>query len=160
MTEIHETELPGIGVRQEFDTAGGARLGVLTTRTGRRELLLYDEDDPDSCRAVVHLDPADATVLSDLLGATRVSETAASLQRLEGLAIDWLTVGAASSLAGRTIGEARIRKDTGANVVAIVRGSRTNASPGPDDRMDVGDVLVSVGTPESVDALLALLQPS
>lgn len=160
MTEIHETELPGIGVRQEFDTAGGVRLGVLSTRTGQRELLLYDEDDPDSCRAVVHLDPADAAVLSDLLGATRVSEAAASLQRLEGLAIDWLTVTAGSRIAGRTIGETEIRKDTGASVVAIIRGSRTNASPGPDDRIEVGDVLVSVGTPEAVDALLALLQPA
>ena len=27
MTEIYETELPGIGVRQEFDTTAGARLG-------------------------------------------------------------------------------------------------------------------------------------
>jgi TrkA domain protein len=160
MTEIHETELPGIGVRQEFETAGGVRLGVLTTRTGQRELLLYDEDDPDSCRAVVHLDPADTAVLSDLLGATRVSETAASLQRLEGLAIDWLTVAVGSKVAGVTIGDAAIRKDTGASVVAIIRGSRTNASPGPDDRIEVGDVLVSVGTPESVDALLALLQPA
>jgi TrkA domain protein len=160
MTEIYETELPGIGVRREFDTAGGARLGVLTTRTGRRELLLYDEDDPDACRAVVHLDPSDSAVLADLLGAKRVSETAASLQQLEGLAIDWLTVTAGSPVEGRTIGEARIRKETGASVVAIIRGSHTNAAPGPDDRLEVGDVLVSVGTPASVDALMARMQPS
>ena len=37
MTEIHETELPGVGVLQEFDTVGGSRVGVLTTRAGRRE---------------------------------------------------------------------------------------------------------------------------
>ena len=160
MTEIHETELPGIGVRQEFDTAGGARLGVLTTRTGRRELFLYDADDSDSCRAVVHLDPEDSAVLADLLGATKVSEATASLQRLEGLSIDWLTVATGSPVAGQSIGDARIRKSTGASVVAIIRGSSTNAAPGPDDVLEAGDVLVSVGTPDAVDALLAKLAPT
>jgi TrkA domain protein len=71
VTEIRETELPGIGVRQEFDTVTGTRLGVLTTRTGRKELLIYDREDPDSCRATVHLDPEDGVVLADLLGSSR-----------------------------------------------------------------------------------------
>lgn len=158
MTEIQETDLPGIGVRQEFETVSGARIGVLTTRSGRRELLLYNEDDPDSCRAVVHLDPEDSVILADLLGSTYVA-SAASLQRLEGLAIDWITVNASSEIAGRTIGDAAIREGTGANIVAIMRGATTNASPGPTDRLTVGDVLVVAGTPDSVGALTALLDP-
>lgn len=159
MTEIHETELPGVGVLQEFDTAGGSRVGVLTTRSGRRQLLLYDQDDPDACRAMVHLEPEDSVVLADLLGNTYVTGAAATLQRLEDLAIDWLNVDAASPLAGLTIGEAAIREVTGANVVAIIRGGTTNAAPGSSDRLEIGDVLVTVGTPEAVDALTALLDP-
>lgn len=158
MTRIHETELPGIGVRQEFDTASGARLGVLTTRSGRRELLLYDSDDLDACRAVVHLDPEDSVVLADLLGASRVSDPASSLTELEGLAIDWLTVPAGSPVDGATIGGARIRKSTGGNVVAIIRGTSTNAAPGPDDELRAGDVLVTCGTPEAVAAVDTLLR--
>lgn len=159
MTEIHETELPGVGVLQEFDTAGGSRVGVLTTRSGRRQLLLYAEDDPDSCRAMVHLEPEDSVVLGDLLGNTYVTGAAATLQRLEDLAIDWLNVDTSSPLAGLTIGEAAIREVTGANVVAIIRGATTNATPGSSDRLEVGDVLVAVGTPEAVDRLTALLDP-
>lgn len=159
MTDIHETELPGVGVLQEFDTAGGSRVGVLTTRSGRRELLLYDEEDPDSCRAMVHLEPEDSVVLADLLGNRYVAGAAATLQRLEDLAIDWLNVDPSSPLAGLTIGKAAIREVTGANVVAIIRGSTTNASPGSADRLEVGDVLVAVGTPGAVDALTALLDP-
>lgn len=159
MTDIHETELPGVGVLQEFDTAGGSRVGVLTTRSGRRELLLYDEEDPDSCRAMVHLEPEDSVVLADLLGNRYVAGAAATLQRLEDLAIDWLNVDPSSPLAGLTIGKAAIREVTGANVVAIIRGSTTNASPGAADRLEVGDVLVAVGTPGAVDALTALLDP-
>ena len=157
MTEIYETELPGIGVRQEFDTTAGARLGVLTTRSGRRELLLYDEEDPDSCRAVVHLDPGDSSVLADLLGANHVSETATSLQRLDGLAIDWLAVGSNSSLAGKSLADASVRSLTGANIVAIIHKGQTNPSPGPEDVLAAGDVVVAVGTPDSVDSLLTLL---
>lgn len=157
MSEIHETELPGIGVRQEFSTAGGSRLGVLTTRSGRRELLLYDDDDPDSCRAVVHLEREDSVVLADLLGSSHVADPAASLQRLEGLAIDWLTVQDSSPLAGRTIADAKVRKTTGASIVAIIKGSSTNAAPGPDDVLEAGQVLVTVGTPEAVESLQALL---
>jgi TrkA domain protein len=158
MTEIHETELPGIGVRQEFDTAGGSRMGVLTTRTGRRELLLYDNEDPDAVRAVVHLDPEDSIVLADLLGATHVADPTASLQRLDGLAIDWLTVTERSPVAGMTLAEADLRSRTGANVVAIVHGGRTNPAPGPHDVLTVGAVVVSAGTPDAIDSLLVLLQ--
>lgn len=158
MTEIHETELPGIGVRQEFSTAGGSRLGVLTTRSGRRELLLYDDDDPDACRAVVHLEREDSVVLADLLGSSHVADPSTGIQRLEGLAIDWLTVQDGGELAGSTIGEAQLRKRTGASIVAIVRGSSTNAAPGPDDRLEVGDVVVAVGTPEAVETVGDLLR--
>ena len=158
MTEIHETELPGIGVRQEFDTSTGARLGVLTTRTGRKELLLYDREDPDSCRATVHLEAEDSAVLAGLLGSSRVSDPAVGIQRLEGLAIDWLTVPASSPAAGGTIADHRILKRTGASAEAIVRGDDTFEAPGPDDVLETGDVLVAVGTPEAVEALSDLLR--
>ena len=150
MTEIHETELPGIGVRQEFDTVSGARLGVLTTRSGRRELLLYDEDDPDSCRAVVHLDPEDSVVLADLLGSTYVA-SAASLQRLEGLAIDWLPVVEGSGFVGRTIADGMIRTRTGVSIVAVIRGSDTFPAPAPEFEFAAGDLAVAVGTLEGLE---------
>ena len=47
MADIEETELPGVGVRREFTTRAGMRLGVIQTRSGRRDLLLFDLDVPD-----------------------------------------------------------------------------------------------------------------
>ena len=41
MAVVNEVELPGIGVRYEFVTEGGARVGVVHHRTGERELVLY-----------------------------------------------------------------------------------------------------------------------
>ena len=48
MVDVQETKLPGIGVRHEFVTDDGNRLAVLSHRTGRRDLLIYDSADPDS----------------------------------------------------------------------------------------------------------------
>jgi hypothetical protein len=51
MTRIDETRLPGIGLRHDFVTATGARIGVVTYRDGRRELVVYAQSDPDECCA-------------------------------------------------------------------------------------------------------------
>ena len=55
MADVEETKLPGVGVRHDFATSSGQRVGVLLHRTGQRELLVYDEDDPDSCTESVRL---------------------------------------------------------------------------------------------------------
>jgi TrkA domain protein len=66
--EVTETRLPGVGVRHEFTTANGDRVSVLFHRTGRREIALYERDDPDVCTTVLHLSAEDARTLSELLG--------------------------------------------------------------------------------------------
>ncbi len=157
MSEVTEVRLPGVGVRHEYTTSAGDRVGVLTHRSGHREVLLYDRDDPDRCRAVLHLDPEEAYTLAELLGGAQVSEAAASVQRIEGLAIDWLTVRSGSSLVGSTIAEARLGSRTGASIVAVVRGDTTLASPGPEHRLQAGDVAVAVGTAEGLSHLRELL---
>jgi TrkA domain protein len=157
MAEINETELPGIGVRREFTTHGGTRLGVIANRTGSRDLLLYDGADPDVCRSVVPLDGRDSEVLADLLGGDRVNEAAETLLNIEGLAIDWLPVDPESELAGKRIGESEIRSTTGATVAAVIHEERSVPGPGPDVVLPAGGVVVAVGSTEAVKALAALL---
>lgn len=74
MARIEETRLPGIGLRHDFTTSDGTRLGMVTYRDGRRELLIFDERDPDECRATVPLSDDDARALADLLGGSQVIE--------------------------------------------------------------------------------------
>src|SRR3954447_3043414 len=109
MPEIEETLLPGVGVRHDFTTADGERVAVLTHRTGRREIAVYDRGDPDVCRTVVHLSVEDAAGLAELLGTSHVSEAVRTAQRLEGLAIDWVTVADGSPFAGAAIGDGEFR---------------------------------------------------
>ncbi len=159
MAEVSETPLPGVGIRYDFLTADGDRVGVLAHRTGRRELLVYDRDDPDACANVLRLDSDDTHTLAELLGASQVSERLADLQQhVEGLTIDWLRVGASSACSGCTLREAALRSETGVSIVAVVRGDQTIPAPGGDFQLQTGDTAVAVGTPEGIKELFHLLQ--
>ena len=159
MSEIHEVKLPGVGVRYEFVTDEGKRIGIISHRTGLREIYVCRADDPDEFKRILGLSPDDARTLAELLGATRVAEQLSELQqRIEGLVIDWLPVRADSTYAGRTIGDTRLRTRTGVSVVAIVRGEEAVPAPGPDDRLDADDYLVVVGTARGVEQAVELLR--
>ena len=159
MSEIREVKLPGVGVRYEFETAERKRIGVISHRTGLREMYVSRSDDPDEFKRVLELSPDDARTLAELLGATRVAEQLAELQQhIEGLVIDWLPVRQDSAYVGRTIGEARIRSRTGVSVVAIVRGEDAVPAPGPDERLESADYLVVVGTARGVEQAVELLR--
>lgn len=159
MSDIREVKLPGVGVRYEFETAAQRRIGVISHRTGLREIYVSRRHDPDESERVLELSPDDARTLAELLGATRVAQQLAELQqRIEGLVIDWLPVREDSPYAGRTIGDARIRTRTGVSVVAIVRGEDAVPAPGPEERLDSGDYLVVVGTARGVEDVVELLR--
>ncbi len=157
MPEVREVRLPGVGVRHEFTTAGGERVAVVLHRTGRRELLVYDRDDPDACSTLLHLSGTDARTLAEVLGASQVTEAVTEVQRIEGLAIDWVTVPAGAKVLGATIAEGQFRTRTGASIVAVTHGDTTTPAPGPEHRFSEGEVVVAVGTPEGLAQLRTLL---
>ncbi len=80
------------------------------------------------------------------------------MQRLEGVAIDWIRIRPEAQHDGATIGDGWLRTRTGTSVVAIVRGDATLPAPGPDARFGSGDVVVAVGTPEGLRRLRELLE--
>ena len=156
--DIQETALPGVGLRHDFTTRAGRQLGVVSYRTGRRDLLLYDRDDPDTCQEVIRLTQEEADTLADLLGTARLTGRLAELQqRIEGLAIDWLPIRLDSPYAGRTIADTQARSRTGVSIVAILHGNGAIPAPTPDARLDPGDTLVVVGTTKGVKDLSKLL---
>ena len=125
--------LPGVGLRHDFTTRAGRQLGVVAHRTGRRDLLVYDREDPDACQEVVQLSDEEADALAELLGAARLVEHLAALtQRIEGLAIDWLPIRTGSPYAGRAIADTQARSRTGVSIVAILRGDGAIPAPAPD----------------------------
>ena len=158
MSEVIETPLPGVGVRYDFLTAAGSRIGVLAHHLGHRELLIYDRADPDASRSVLGLAPDDARTLADLLGAPHLSGRLGDVeQRIAGLAIDWIALDAQSPLVGRSLRETAVHSRTGVSIVAVLRGD-DEAFPAPtgDFVLEAGDVAVAVGLPRGVAELRAL----
>lgn len=159
MSEIREVKLPGVGVRYEFETQDGKIVGVVTHRTGRREIYLSSEDDKDRFNLALGLTNSDARILAELLGASRVAEELAELQqKIEGLVIDWLPLREDSPYANRPMGDARIRTQTGVSVVAVVRGEEAFPVPGPEVPLQAGDYLVVVGTHRGIEELVEILR--
>jgi TrkA domain protein len=159
MAEVHEIRLPGIGARFEFGTRAGNRLGVIAHRSGRREVVVYDRDDPDRCTKLLDLTPEESRTLVELLGGSQVVTSVGEVQqRVEGLILDWTPVPEGSPVAGRSIGDLQVRTRTGASIVAVLHGDRTVPSPDPSYTITAGDTLVTVATDEGTAAVQALLE--
>lgn len=158
MAEVRETQLPGVGVRHEFVTESGLLVGVIAHRDGRREVLVYDQADPDACSSIIELSAEDTRTMAELLGTSQVTEAVAAVQqRIEGLTIEWLHVTAGSGAAGATIREGEYRTRTGASIVAVIRSGETVPAPDPEQRLQAGDVVVAVGTADGLTELRRLL---
>jgi TrkA domain protein len=156
--DVEEIALPGIGLRYDFATRSGRRVGVISHRNGRRDLVIYDRDDPDSSREVLHLTDDEGDVLAELLGAPRIVERLADLHKeVEGLLSEKIPIEPGSPYDGRTLGDTHARTRTAASIVAVVRGPQVHASPRPDFDFEAGDIVVVVGTREGADAVADLL---
>jgi TrkA domain protein len=156
--DVERTPLPGIGLRHVFTTNRGRSIGVISHRDGRRDLVIYRRDDPDSAAETVVLTAEEANGLAELLGAARVVERLAELHRqVEGLVSEQIPIAAGSVYDGRSLGDTRTRTRTGASIVAVVRDREVVASPRPDFVFHAGDVVVAVGTAEGTTAVAAIL---
>ena len=159
MTEVRETILPGVGVRHDFTTTEGRDLGVVVHHDGRREIVLYDQDDPDACLPLVSLSSDDTQALAEILGVNVVSEVVAEArQEFGGMSLDWVEIGDGSACAGSTIGDGEYRSRTGASIIAVIRNLRPIPSPGPDFALFPGDIAVIVGDTDEVETLRASLR--
>lgn len=76
----------------------------------------------------------------------------------EMIETDWVSVPEDSPLAGQKIGDLRIRTETGASIVAVVRGEIVTANPGPGFALASGDVLSVLGTQDQRAAFSSLLR--
>jgi len=158
MSVVRETQLPGVGVKHDFTAEDGREIGVLTHKDGRRDVVVYAADDPDSCALQMTLSSNDTRTLGELLGTSQVRETVDAVQHdVEGLSIEWLPIGAESVAVGVTIADGAYRKRTGASIVAIIREDDQIPAPDPDVAIHAGDVVVAVGTSEGLVALQDLM---
>jgi CPA2 family monovalent cation:H+ antiporter-2 len=64
-----------------------------------------------------------------------------------------------SPIVGKTLGELDLRGQTGATLIAVVRGDETKIGPGASYKLREDDVLILFGKPENIEQAIILLQP-
>ena len=122
-------------------------------------------EDPTSLRGLMQL--ASATeVISDaalelsegvLWGIDAHPVVAAAVEESDEVIVR-LTVAAGAEMDGGTLGERGVRTETGMRVIAVRRPDDDwVVSPGPDTRVDAGDVLIAKGTRGSATRLAGLV---
>ena len=155
---IEKVDLPGIGTRHDVLTESGRRIGVITHRDGKRNLAVFDLDDPDACRDSVRLTDDEAAAIADVLGASVIMSHLTEIgEQATGLFTEQLVLPADSPFAGGVLGDTKARTRTGTSIVAIARDSQVSASPTPDAPLRAGDTIIAVGTRQGLDALADLL---
>jgi TrkA domain protein len=156
---VEVTPLPGIGVRKDFAIRGGRRIGVVTHRDGKIELIISKSDDPDACLAELPLTPDEAGALANLLGAPQlVAQLTEEHRDLPGINTRQLPIVQGSPYDGRTLGDTALRTRTGVSVVAVMRAGQVHPSPAPDFTLTAGDLMVTVGTSEGLDSAVKILK--
>jgi TrkA domain protein len=159
VVNVEVTPLPGIGTRQDFESRAGRRIGVITYRDGKLELIVSREDDPDACTASIPLTTEEAGALANLLGAPQlVTQLRKENEELDGVNTKQLPLSHGSPFDGRTLGDTALRTRTAVSVVAVVRAGTVHPSPRPDFVLGGGDALITVGTAEGLAKAVVVLE--
>lgn len=148
---IREAHLPGVGKKFSLTLRSGDELVILIHTTGERELCLFRRDAEEPC-AEISLTDSEAREVALILGGAAYEPTPLHQAELvlKGLVLEWLTVSQDSPFANRTIADLQIRKRTGVSVIAIKRGEKIIPNPDPDEKFEVGDLVLLVGTGEQM----------
>ena len=157
--DLRETRLPGIGFKYVFRTSAGGRLAVILHNDGRREIYFYRRAGDDEPRAVIDLDDDEARQLGAIIGGAY--ERPRIVEELEmalgELTIEWIPVPDDSPAIGRTLADCGFRARTGITIIAILREPEPVTGAQPDDVIQPGDTLVTVGKAGDYAAFRRLL---
>jgi voltage-gated potassium channel len=144
---------------------------TLSARAARPDMFIVARASDDSAARKLRLAGADRIVqpyssaglrIANLVLKPQVADylDVVSTAGGEELRFEEITVGATCSAVGRPISDLKIPDTTGAMIVAIRRDSGAfDTAPAPDVVLNVGDVLIGVGSPDEIRRLEGLFAP-
>jgi TrkA domain protein len=143
---LHETRMPGVGVKYTLRLDDGGRIAVILHNDGKRELYWFRHAHDDEPRAVITLDDDEARQLGAVIGgAYERPKIIEDLEMALGeLQIEWMPVPDSSPWIGKTLAEAGFRARLGVTVIAILREPEPVTGAQPQDVVQRGDTLVTV----------------
>jgi TrkA domain protein len=145
--DLQETRLPGVGTKFTMRLASGGRVALILHNDGKRELYWFRHPGDEEPRAVITLDDDEARQLGAVIGgAYERPKIVEDLEMALGeLQIEWMPVPDTSPWIGKTLADAGFRAKTGITVIAILREPEPVSGARPDDVVQRGDTLVTVG---------------
>jgi TrkA domain protein len=157
--DLRQTRLPGVGTKFSLELDHGGRLAVIQHNDGMREVYAFRRRDDDEPAAVITLDDDEARQLGAVLGgAYERPKIVEDLEMALGeLTIEWVRVPDNSPAIGRTLAECAFRARTGITIIAILREPEPVTGAQPDDVIEAGDTLVTVGKLRDYTAFRKLL---
>jgi TrkA domain protein len=158
--DLSETRLPGVGTKFTLRLDRGQRLSVILHNDGTRELYYFRHAEDDEPEAVITMDDDEARQLGAVIGgAYERPKIVEDLEVALGeLTIEWVPVPNTSPWIGRTLAECGFRAKTGITVIAILREPEPVSGAQPDDVLQRGDTLVTVGKAGQYAAFRRLLE--
>ena len=156
---IYEADVPGVGRKFELELDGEQRLIILIHHDGKREVYHREHENADG-EKLFSISAKQARQMGSILeGAYFQPVDLEEIQVPIGESIiEWVEIPAGSPLVDRTLKEANIRQQTGTSVIAIQRGDETLSNPRPETTLEVGDILVTIGTREELAELTRLVE--
>jgi TrkA domain protein len=145
--DLQETRLPGIGTKFTIRLDGGGRIAVILHNDGKRELYWFRHAEDEEPKAVIALDDDEARQLGAVIGgAYERPKIVEDLEMALGeLLIEWVPVPDTSPWIGKSLAESGFRAKVGITVIAILREPEPVAGAQPQDVIQRGDTLVTVG---------------
>jgi TrkA domain protein len=138
----------------------GGRISLIQHNDGKRELYWFRRADDEEPSAVIVLDDDEARQVGAILGgAYERPKIVEELEMALGeLMIEWVSVPDTSPLLGKTLAESALRAKTGITIIAILREPEPVSGAQPDDVIQQGDTLVTVGKAGQYGAFHRLLE--
>jgi TrkA domain protein len=157
--DLHETRLPGVGVKYAFPLALGGRIAVILHNDGQRDVYFYRRAGDGEPAAVIELHDDEARQLGAVLGgAYERPKIVEDLEMALGeLSIEWIPVPDNSPAIGRSLADCAFRARTGVTVIAILREPEPVSGAQPGDVVQRGDTLVAVAKAGQFGAFRHLL---
>jgi TrkA domain protein len=145
--DLQETRLPGVGTKFTIRLAAHGRLSIIVHNDGKRELYWFHHDDDDEPEAVITLDDDESRQLGAVIGgAYERPKIVEDLEMALGeMLIEWIQVPDSSPWIGKSLAEAGFRAKLGITVIAILREPEPVSGARPEDVVQHGDTLVTVG---------------
>lgn len=137
--DVYEAVQPEFEAALELGRQALSHLGV-----GAAEIQRFSDRVRRELYAPVSADSIGDVLLDQLKRTSRMIET------------EWVRLPEKSELAGKTLGELELRSQIGISVVALIRGEDVIPNPGPEDHLEPGDMVGTLGTRDQTEAFRAL----